>query len=125
MFAFRQPGATTACWTAKLHVSQENALKLLASSGQKSLFIRPAQPDTEDWKKMWTMVWSNLPDVGETTLLPVLLSHAEKRAGHIGIAKAPCCASVLKWHGCTPGEVQQVQGFLLHLGGEPYPMLSL
>ena len=88
MFAFRQPGPTTSCWTARLHASQENALKLLASSGQKSLFIRPAQPDAEEWKKMWTIVWSNLQDVGETTLLSVLLNHAEKHAGHIGIAKA-------------------------------------
>ena len=48
----------------------------------------PAQPDSIEWKKLSTIVWCNLPDVAEQTLLPVLLSHAEKHAGHIGIAKA-------------------------------------
>ena len=88
LFAYRQPTPTNPCWTARLYLSQEQALKLLATSGQRSLFVRPVRTDAEEWKSLWTIVWSNLPHVMEGNLLSVILKHAEQHAGHVGIARA-------------------------------------
>ena len=88
IFAYRQPTETNPCWTARLYLSQEQALKMLTTSGQRSLFVRPVRTDTAEWKSLWTIVWSNLPDVAELNLLSVILKHAEQHAGHVGIARA-------------------------------------
>ena len=88
LFGYRSPTLTSQCWQTRIYMSEEDALKLLVSSGQKSVFVRPALPEDAAWKQLWTIVWSHLPDVAEANLLQVLLGHAARLPGHVGLARA-------------------------------------
>ena len=88
LFNVREPSGSQTCWQTRLHLTEEDALKLMTTSGQKSVFVRPAFPTEKQWSSAWTIVWAALPEVPETTLLHVLLGHASRQPGHMGIARA-------------------------------------
>ena len=88
LFNFREPNDNQICWQTRIHLIEEDALKLMTTSGQKSVFVRPAFPTERQWSAAWTIVWAALPDTPENTLLHVLLGHAARQPGHMGIARA-------------------------------------
>ena len=91
VFGHRSPQGPGICWQARIHLTEEDSLKLLADlaqSGAKSFFIRPARTDDSHWTTMWTIIWSALPDACEKTLLAQIMGVASKLAGHVGVARA-------------------------------------
>ena len=88
LYAVRIPQGDNNCWTGRIRLLQEQAMRIMPSSGQFGLFARPSQIEMGAGAHGWTIVWSQFEDVAKEHLLTRLLSIAEGIPGHMGVARS-------------------------------------
>ena len=88
LYAHRAPQGASLCYTAKMRLSEENALKILPASGQHAVFIRPSNIEFGAGPHGWTVVWSLFSAVPQAQLLSKVMSIAQAIPGHLGVARS-------------------------------------